>query len=237
MVAILEKIKLIIQNDRLLYVSTPLGEKSCDYISEGTYIFEKGKIYGLVSEHGGGGDGICCLLSGEAPLDKEKIIIDNREISTIDEFGWYVGKPIYTNGLIKKEATIKKSLNKAIKKYRRYNNLEEIIEMFHLSKDKLDYKFSNNSMWEMWRSSLALGYASRKSIFCFPWMNTLTFYDCMYNSGVFRFFKMLKEEGAIIILPTSREENLINFADITIRITNPRFQHVISESDYFKNNF
>ena len=108
--------------------------------------------------------------------------------------------------------------------------------MFHLSSDKLDYRFSNNGLWEMWRSSLALEYASNKKIFCFPWMNTMIFYDCMYNSNVFRFFKMLTDEGAIIILPTSRAENIRNLVDEIIYINNKRFEHVIDENKTNENN-
>lgn len=68
-------------------------------------------------------------------------------------------------------------------------------------------------------------------------MNTLIFYDCLYNSAVFRLFRRMRNEGAIIILPTSRKENVEGFVDEVIQIGGQRFEHVISESEYFKKYF
>lgn len=147
------------------------------------------------------------------------------------------GKKITSNGFIKKEISIRKSLENAIKKCHKYENIDEIIKEFHLNTDILDYGISKNCNWERWRVSLAIGYANNKQVYCFPWLDTLTFYDCMYNSSVFRFFKKLKREGAIIILPTSRKENVEGFVDEIITIKNPRFEHVISDSSYFKEYF
>ena len=79
MVAVLEKIKLIIQGDRFIDINNPFGEKSLDYICENTFIFEKGKIYGIVCEHGGGGESISLLLSNEVSLKREKIYNDECE--------------------------------------------------------------------------------------------------------------------------------------------------------------
>lgn len=239
MVAILDKVKLVIEGERLVNVDNPFGEKSQDYISEGTYIFEAGKIYGVVCEHGGGGETVSLLLSNTTSLINERVYIDDVEVeaSEIEKYGWYVGKALYSKGVIKKELNAKKALEYAIKKYHRYERLEDITNEFHLRIDKLSYGLSSNCEWEKWRTSIAIGYASNKKIYCFPWMDTMTFYDCMYNSSVFRFFKKLVSEGAIIILPTSREENIRGIANSIIKIRSPRFAHIISESSYFKEYF
>lgn len=235
MVAILEEIKLVIYDERFIDIKNPFYGEYRDYISKNTFTFSKGRIYGIVSEYGGGGDAISLLLSDEKILKNEKIFINNIEQKY--DIGWYLCKQIFSNGLMKKEQSMRHALEIAIKKYGLFNNVNEAIDKFHLSPDKLDYKFSNNCDWEKWRISLAIGYASEKKVFCFPWMNTLHFYDCMYNSSVFRFFKMLKKEGAIIILPTSRKENLYELADEIIYIHSPRFKHFIAESDYFQKYF
>lgn len=239
MVAILEKVKLVIEGERLIDVNNPYGEKSQDYISEGTYIFEAGKIYGVVCEHGGGGESVSLLLSDNASLINERVYVDDVEVQAteIEKYGWYVGKTLYSKGFVKKELSAKKALEYAIEKYHRYENVEDIARDFHLALDKLHYGLSKNCEWEKWRASIAIGYASNKKIYCFPWMDTMTFYDCLYNSSVFRFFKKLMSEGAIIILPTSREENIRGFANNIIKIRSPRFEHVISESGYFKDYF
>ena len=239
MVAVLEKVKLVIDDERLISVYNPFGEKSQDYISKGTYIFEAGNIYGIVCEHGGGGEAVSLLLSNNISLINERVYIDDIEMKAteLERYGWYVGKTLYSKGIVKKELSAKKALKYAIKKYHSYENLKNVADEFHLTPDKLDYGLSKNCEWEKWRTSMAIGYASNKKIYCFPWMDTMTFYDCMYNSSVFRFIRNLTSEGAIIILPTSREENIRGVANRIIKIRSPRFEHVISESDYFKEYF
>ena len=238
MVANLEKIKLITK-ERIVSINNPFNEKSTDYISDNIFIFEKGKIYGIICEHGGGGEAVSLLLSNQILRKEEKIYFDDVEADAMDvqQAGWYMGKPLYSKKLIKKEVSIKKALKYAIKKYQKYENLDDIIEEFALSPDRLDYSLSRNCNWEKWRASLAIGYASNKTVYCFPWMNTLEFYDCLYNSSVFRLFKKLKDEGAIIILPTSRKENVAGIADEVIQIRSSRFEHVIADSQYFMEYF
>lgn len=235
--AVLEKIKLITK-ERFIDTRNPFDERSVDYTVDNTFVFEKGKIYGIVCEHGAGGEAISQFLSNQVSLEEEKIFFDNVEVnsSDIQQTGWYMGKKIYSMGLIKKEISVRKALNYAVKKYHRYENIDNIIEEFYLTPGRLDYGISKYS-WEKWRASLAVGYASNRIVYCFPWMNTLEFYDCMYNSSVFRFFKKLRNEGAIIILPTSRKQNVIDFVDEVIQIHNPRFEHVITDSSYFKEYF
>lgn len=193
----------------------------------------------FVSMGGGGGESISLLLSNEVPLKQDKIYIDDVEArsSDIERLGWYVGKALFSRGLIKRELSSRQALEYAIKKYHCYERLEDIIEEFHLTPSKLDYGLSRSGEWEKWRTSMAIGYASRKKVYFFPWMDTLSFYDCLYNSSVFRFFRKLVGEGAIILLPTSRRENVDGFVDSIIQIRCPRFEHSIAESSYFKEYF
>lgn len=225
--------------DRFVDINNPFGEKSRDYICTNTFTFKRGMIYGIVCEHGSGGEAISLILSNETLLKQEKIYIDDVEVgeSDIENLGWYVGKTLYSRRLIKRELSFRQALEYAVKKYHRYENLDDIIEEFHLTSDRLDYGTSKNCEWERWRASLAIGYASNRKIYCFPWMDTMHFYECMYNSSVFCLFKKLTKEGAIIILPTSRKENVSGLADEVIQIHSPRFEHIISESSHFKEYF
>lgn len=235
----MEKIKLVIEENRFINTQTPFGEKSQDYMCENTFIFDRGKIYGIVCEHGGGGEAVSLLLSGIMPLKQEKIYIDNKEADAeeMKRIGWYVGKALYSSGIVKRELSVRKALEFAVRKYHRYEEISEVMEEFHLTADRLDYGLSRNCEWEKWRASLAIGYANNKIVYCFPWMNSMIFYDRMYNSSVFRFFRKLTQEGAVIILPTSRKENVSGFADSLIEIYNTRFENIISESPYFIENF
>lgn len=54
----MDKVKLVIERDRFIEVDNPFGEKSTDYICKNIFIFEKGKIYGIICEHGAGGESI-----------------------------------------------------------------------------------------------------------------------------------------------------------------------------------
>ncbi len=185
------------------------------------------------------GESIARLLSNTTPLKGEKVFVDDVEIgaSTIEKLGWYLGKVLYSRGLIKRELSFRQALEMAMKEQHYYEKVDDIVKEFHLTPSRLDYSLSQNCEWERWRMSMAIGYANNKKIYCFPWMNTLEFYDCLYNSSVFRFFKKLTREGAIIILPTSRKENVNKLVDHIVQIHNTRFEHCISESAYFKEYF
>ncbi len=235
----MDKVKLVIESDRFIEVDNPFGEKSTDYICKNTFVFEKGKIYGIICEHGAGGESIARLLSNTTPLKGEKVFVDDVEVgaSTIEKLGWYLGRVLYSRGLIKRELSFRQALEMAIKEHHYYEKIDDIVKEFHLTPSRLDYSLSQNCEWERWRISIAIGYTNNKKIYCFPWMNTMEFYDCLYNSSVFRFFKKLTKEGAIIILPTSRKENVDKLVDHIVRIRNPRFEHYVSESPYFREYF
>lgn len=233
----MEKVRVVTKQG-FIHVCNHIGERGIEYINNNEFTFEKGKIYGLIGEHGSGGEIISSLLSGRIKLNENVIYFDDVKVNetSIQDSGWYVGKNEYAAGIIKKEMSAKKAINSAINKYHRYENINEIIEDFHLTSGRLNYELSKYS-GERMRVSLAIGYANNKTIYCFPWMNTGYFYDIILSSGVFRFFKRLKEEGCIIILPTSRKENVAGLVDEVIEIDNPRFKQVISESEYFKQYF
>lgn len=237
MVAILEEIKLITKR-RTEQVKNAFNELQIDCTLEKTFCFKRGKIYGIIGEQGEGGELISSVLSGRIPIIEEEIYYDGVKLNNknLQKIGWYVGKREYYEGIIKKEKRVEKALTDAIKKYKRYNNLEEIVKEFNLTPDRLNYEISRYS-GERWRASLAIGYASLKEIYCFSWMNTACFNSILLSSGVFRFFKKMKEEGLIIVLPTSRKDNVIGLADEIIEIDNPEYKCIISEDPYFIKTF
>lgn len=235
--AILEEIKLITKQ-RIEQIENSINEIQNNCILDNTFVFKKGKIYGIVGEHGEGGELISSLLSGRISAKNEIAYYDGVKVdlSKIQDKGWYVGKSEYTKGFIKREISVRKALKNAIKKYGRYKCIDEVINEFGLTADRLDYRISKYS-GEKWRASLAIGYACKKEIFCFSWMDTAYFYNIMISSGVFRFFKKMKEEGLIIILPTSRKENVMGLVDEIVEINNPQYKYVVSENTYFKEYF
>lgn len=235
--AILEVIKISINNNYLINYMNVYGEKTHDYISANDYSFNAGKIYGIICEQGAGGEGISQILTNKVSNVNTQIYIDGMETNNISDLAWYVGKTVKYGRIVNKELSIKKALELAVKKYNRYKDIETIIEEFHLSRHRINYGLSNIDVWEKWRASIAIGYAVQKQIFCFPWMDSLYFFDCMFNSSVFRFFKRITQDGGIIILPTSREENVKQLADEIVKIQCPRFKHCISDTEKFKKYF
>lgn len=232
--------KVILEtHERFVPVSNPFGEKNNDYTIDNVFVFERGKIYGVVCEHGGGGESISLLLSNQVPREEEKIYFDNQEVDpfTVGQAGWYMGKSLYSGTLIKREITLRMAMKYAVNRYHKYKSIEEMAEDFVLEPGIWDYGLSRSCHWVKWRASLAIGYASNKIIYCFPRMNTLHFYDCLINSSVFRFFKRFKEEGLIVILPTSRTENVEGVVDEIIQIHCPRFERVVTNNEYFREHF
>lgn len=55
---------------------------------------------------------------------------------------------------------------------------------------------------------MAIGYSLGKQIYCFPWLNTR--YVQYLEEHIKLCIKPLLEIGAIIILPTSKKETLLN---------------------------
>ena len=230
MVEILEKVK-IVTKDQIIHVQNYLGEKYIEHVSDNCMILESGKCYGIIGESGSGGEVIASILSGNIYLKEQKIYVDSMKLDkkNIQKYGWYVGKKEYSKGIMKHEISVKKALNSAIMKYHKFDTLEEAMEMFHLKKELIEYKIYQYG-WEKLRASLAIGYANNKKIFCFPWMNSHFFYYSMTSSLVYRFFNKLKAEGCIIVLFTSKEENVKGLVDETIQINNPHFNYTVADN-------
>ena len=104
----MEEVELLINQERFVKYKNTFGEIGFDDLYPSKYLFERGNVFGIVSEQGGGGESISRLLSGEETLKDERIFIDNQEIKSIKDYGWYIGKTIYSKGLIKREKTVRK---------------------------------------------------------------------------------------------------------------------------------
>ncbi len=222
-------------------IKSPFRGKASDAsesVYDNTFIFERGKIYGIICEPRQGGDALSCFMSNQISWENEEMYFDEVQVnpSDIGEISWYMGKPIYSKGIIKREISVRKALNKAISQYHRYGNINDIISEFSLQTKSLDYGLSKYG-YERWRASLAIGYAKCKIIYCFPWLNSSRFYNWIMHSSVYCFFRKLKDEGNILILPTIRRANVEGFADEIIEIHNPDTDSIVVNNQYFKDYY
>lgn len=191
--------------------------------------FHSGNIYGIIGECGSGGWGLSYVLSGRDTCQQQRIYINENRVSQkdLEELGWYVGDGITKSGFFDNEKSILKQLQYGLKKNNNNISIDEIVQKFKLSQDRLNSKLSKLS-WEKWRASIAIGYAYGKKVFCFPWLNTAQVNDLILNTGFHIYLDILKQEGSIIIIPTNKKETLEFIADEYIILNNPR--HSISVS-------
>ncbi len=191
-----------------------------EHLYEGTYKFEKGKMYGILGEHGEGGGGISWLLSGRDVIRDEKITVfgkEYREGESVEE-GWYLGE-----GIPGMDKTARKEISAALKMSKSSLSVQDIVDKFHLTEDRLDVKVRYFS-WELWRLSAAIGYALGKKIFCFPAIDTHMIIEIVRNTAFYIYVEKLRREGCILLLPSSSREILESLADEIIELNNPRFR-------------
>ncbi len=191
-----------------------------EHLYEESFLLEKGKMYGFLGEHGEGGGGISWLLSERAKLEDEKVNVFGKEYGkgeTVEE-GWCLGE-----GIPGMDKTARREIAAALKMSKSSLSVQDIVDKFHLTEDRLDVKVRYYS-GEIWRLSAAIGYALGKKIFCFPSLDTLMLVELVRSAAFFIYFEKLRREGCILILPSSNREILESLADEIIELNNPRFR-------------
>lgn len=233
--AVLEKVVDMKISDRLLQVKFRKQEYSTNVLCEKSFSFYTGKIYGILCNHNECGWGVSYLLSGRAAIDQEKIFINGKEYNKgeIIKEGWYVGEGINKKFFCPLNNTLKKQILFALKQSKINQNLNDVIDKFELSRDKIDCKFFKLG-WESWRASVAIGYAYGKKIYCYPWMDTAYLKELIYNSGFIFYSNILKNAGNITILPASDRCLLEMICDEIITINDSRFHQYTFIEEYIK---
>ena len=189
-----------------------------DLCNKFTYNFKSGKVYGIIGEFGTGGWALSYSLAGKQK-DYNGVIKVNGNVvdyKILKGISCYVGEGIESKKLFGKKNTIIEQLDAGLKsKKNNSNNIEYIIQLFELSKERTNRIIEHISN-ERWKASIAIGYAYGKQIYCFPWL----------NSGEIMFLKehiklcigILRKNGAIVIIPTCKEKSIMDIVDETIYI-------------------
>ena len=175
------------------------------------YIFKKG-VNLIDCEIDSPEVGICYLMSMYDKVNKKFIgselcaHVNNQKISLkeLSEYSCYIDK---TNPFFAKKRTVRKSIEKGLKKSKSALSIEQIAEKFGLT-DRIDRPLNANGN-EALRAMCAIAFAYGKEIFCFYWFSK-KFVEYFKPSLKF-LFDVLEKEGKTVILPTSAVAELQNY--------------------------
>jgi hypothetical protein len=199
-----------------------------EYIKNFSHVFTSGKTYGIVGEFGDGAWSIACLLSGLVSLPVHK----NLGKSSITLNGMSASrKELYKNSCFLKsgvaeekrfalrERTVREQIIRGISHTQGSYSIQDIVELFQLSSERLDQPLSIYS-GEGWRASIAIGFAYGKKIFACPWLQPSSLH--YVGSVEFQpFFDLVKQSGAIVIMPTNKIIWAEHCADELFFLENP----------------
>ena len=170
---------------------------------------ESGKIYGLISEYEQGSMYLSYLLGGRIKFGNLRIFCNDVEVSRneLEKISWN----LEPSNEIYKNAVVKKSIERAIRKNGYAEAFDTIAERFLLTEPRYGCKLRQLS-GERWRASAALGYVSRKKIFFAPY-NSSRFYYRMCGSVLLKALRELTADGAVVLLPVGSDEFMKYIAD------------------------
>lgn len=199
-----------------------------DSLFEFSYKFTGGKIYSLVGQLGSGNWALPYILYGKEKLrtdsDGGKILIDGcvADNKLLREKVCYVGEhPIEEPGnkFIREHSkrwTIAEIIKRGLEATHSKYSLKDIVDIFHLSgydfKEGRVYRNLDYVSGERWIATLAMGYACGKKVFAYPLLSA-NFFRYINAAHEFGTFDFLKSNGAIILVPTVKEENISAFTD------------------------
>lgn len=190
-----------------------------DACSHFTHKFTGGNAYAILSEFGAGGWALSCALSGMNHFYMNGIIKINNEkadSSKLREYACYIGSLDQNN----KSYFKKKSVYNLLKQSTGKSNYEtnSIIELFQLSQERMNRPIDSISK-EKLNALFAIGYAQNRTIFCLPWFNTGWLH--VLKPRLELCIKVLKDNGSIIIIPTSNVSVIDNLVDESVNIKGP----------------
>ncbi len=180
------------------------------YLNKGKYHFKSSCIYTLLSDNYES-LALSYLLAGKIRSHNTDIQINGNYVSRkeLQELSCFVGSS--SSKKIFNKPTVKDEINNALKFSNISMNIIDIINYFSLTPGRLNrlLKYTGN---EHWRASLAIGYSGGKMIYCFPYV-TEKLSSELLRLRIDEFIIRLKNEGNIIIIPSSKKSDLIKVSD------------------------
>lgn len=201
-----------------------------EFLYETNFVFERGKIYGLFCERGEGGGALSWLLAGREKVGEQKVNIYGKIYEGEQEVveGWFLGDWIPNS-----KKPFSAQFNQVLFVKQKRKDREKLMNYFHLDRSLFKKRYQECG-WKAWTMSAVLGYAYQKDVFGFPWLNTYNLKNIILNTPFFEIMKMLKDSGAIILLPSDNREILEAISDEIIELNNPRYKDFNRFEQYMK---
>lgn len=196
--------------------------KMKDMCNNFTFQFLGGKSYGIICECGAGGWGLSYALSGKGDIIEGQLLINRNQVNKqfLMKYGWYVGDDFVGKGAFGriKRFSIRQQITNGLKQSKTDLTMEQICSMLELSDSRLDRDILSISN-ERWNASVAIGLAHNRKLFCFPWLNTGWVNTLFVRLQTIA--HVLKEQGAILIIPTAKTDVISKIVDETLFLIDP----------------
>lgn len=185
-----------------------------------TCTFEGGRVYGLHSDIRCGSWALSWALGGRAKEAFGEILLDGVHAAPKDlaSLACFIGEP-YFPGLNSRlfPGTVGSCLNKALDAGQTGWTLQQLTKAFCLTPERFERSPVHVHYAQSWFLSAAVGFASGKEIFCFPYLpvDTLRAVDVMCREGI---FDLLREYGKIVLLPSVHQDRLDPVCDQVIDV-------------------
>lgn len=182
--------------------------------------FSSGNLYGIIGEFGEGGAALSCGITGNTDFYEGKVYFDGIEktIKDVVDISWYIGNDLYQYrknmvfGIKPKinKRTIKEQIEHGVHCKLTDTDFSSIQKMFCISSERINRNIYFVS-GERWKASAAIGYANGKKVFCYPWMNSKDIEHL--KEQLSHTVKVLLDADCIVIMPTTKEENIKKITD------------------------
>ena len=192
--------------------------------SQISHCFTGGKVYGIVSDFGCGSWGLVTCLGGRCECPDGEVFLDGERIecSELTKYSCFVSESLYDGvNSTQDYMTPRRCIERALSISGLLYSVGEIKEMFALSGDGIDSpvdigRFNRDLRYvsgEIWRISVAVGFAMGKEVFCFPWLNEREVARVQEP-----YVKTLREKGKIVLIPSGHRRQLKKVCDEVITV-------------------
>lgn len=189
--------------------------------NESNRTFEAGKVYGIQSKYGNGGWAYANCIGGRIMKDYDGTLWLNEKKITPPKLLQY-SCFISDESLFKEHSrfrhnTVRDCISRALERSGVGKTVDDVRRLFDLSKGRFERSYKHQS-GEIWRASMAMGFAANRMIFIYPWI--ISPYEQQIIGGR-DLIKALKDHGKIVVIPMDDKEILESVCDEIILVPRP----------------